>query len=149
MGKNQEGKGGSHRVQRVEREIRDVVGTYLLGSFKGDLPGIVSVTRVKASADLKIARVQVTLLLTQNEGETDEVFAVRQAKLRREAVKELNHYAHEAQAMVARTLQMRFTPRLTFFYDEVYDGAMKIERILRDMSANRVVAKPDDSAGEE
>lgn len=143
MSKHPEKRGGdNHRQVRVEKEIRDVVGTYLIGSFKGEVPGFVSLTRVVCSGDLKLARLHITLILNREEGETPEAFEKRQVESRKITVKELNEQAVEVQRRLAQVLQMRFTPKVTFFYDEGYESAMKIEQILTDMSAAGKSAPP-------
>ncbi len=131
------GGGESHRTARVEREIRGVVGTYLVGGFRGQLPGLVSLTRVSVSADLKIANLNFTLIITQNEGEDQADFEKREKAARKDTVKELNAYAKDVQAELAHRLEMRYTPKVTFFYDEGFENALKVERLLRDMSGQR------------
>lgn len=134
-GRAAKGAGGeSHRMARVEKEVRDVIGTYLFGGFGGKLPGLVSLTRVQISADLKIANINVTLMMTQDEGETMDVFEKRQVIARKEAVTELNEYAKDFQGELARRLQMRFTPKVHFHYDDGFESALQVEKILRKMS---------------
>ncbi|HVK60669.1 MAG TPA: ribosome-binding factor A [Bdellovibrionales bacterium] len=133
MAKRTENRGASHRLARVEREIRDVVSVYLLGGFRGELPGMVSISRVGTGSDLRSARIFVILILPQEENETPEAFEKRVKLARREAVDELNEHSHEIQAEIAHKLQMRFTPKVTFAYDDGYDNAMKVEKILRDI----------------
>lgn len=134
MGRQEKGGSGSHRLERVEKEIRDVVGTYLIGGFRGHLPGLVSLTRVRVSADLKIANLNFTLLLTQDENESGESYEKRLVAARRDAEKELNAYARDVQSELAHKLKMRFTPRVHFYYDDGFESALKVEKILRDMS---------------
>jgi ribosome-binding factor A len=131
------GSGGeSHRVARVEKEIRDVVGTYLAVGFRGALGGFASLTRVRLSADLKIASLNFTMIFTQPDGESPDAFEKRQVLARKEAEKTLNLHAKDFQAELARKLQLRFTPKVTFYYDEGFESALKIEKILRDMSVS-------------
>ena len=137
MGRQPEKKGGgeSHRTARVEKEIRDVVGMYLVnGMRQSDLPGLISLTRVSVSADLKIANINVTMIMSQLEGEEPLAFEKREALARKDAIKVLNANSKDVQAALARKLQMRFTPRVTFYYDEGFESALKVEKILRDMS---------------
>lgn len=121
-------------MERVEKEIRDVVGTYLIGGFRGALPGLVTLTRVRCSADLKIANLNFTLLLPEPEGEAPEMRERRLRVARQQAEEALNDEASEIQRQLALKLKMRFTPRVHFHYDEGYESAMKVEKILRDMS---------------
>ena len=129
-------KNSGHRLERVEKEIRDVVGTYLIGGFRSDLPGLVSLTRVRLSADMKIANFNFTVLLTQDENEAPDVFEKRLVLARREFEKELNASARDFQDEIAHRLKMRFTPRVRFHYDDGFESALKVEQILRDMSVN-------------
>lgn len=142
MGKNPvKGGGEGHRLAKAEREIRDVVGTYLIGGFRGTLPGFVSLTRVVVSGDLRIARCHFTLLVNREENESDEAFQKRELEARKEATKELNEYTIDVQHRLAQVLQMRFTPKVTFYYDEGYESALKVEKILKDLSDSG--QKPD------
>ena len=114
---------GGHRIPRVEREIREVIGSYLLGGFRGDLPPFVSVSRVIASRDLRNAKILVTAM-----GENVD---------RAACVKELQAHAHEIQRVVNQRLRMKHCPRLTFHYDHGFEHALKVESILRDLSRER------------
>ncbi len=155
MGRTPEKRGGaeSHRTARVEKEVRDVVGIYLVGGFRGKLPGLVSLSRVTVTADLKMANFNFTMIVPQEENETAEAFEKRQVQLRKDAVKELNANAKDVQAELAHKLQMRFTPKVTFYYDDGFESALKVEQILRDMSrtAGRgdIDAKPESDSGDE
>ena len=53
---------GSHRTTRVEGEMREVIATYLLLTLRRDLPGMVTVTRVIVSKDLRNAKVLFTVM---------------------------------------------------------------------------------------
>jgi ribosome-binding factor A len=125
MAKRSGDKGdGGRRVQRVEREIREVIATYLVGGFKGELPGIVSVTRVIASKDLRTAKIMVTVMGFEANNKVDT----------RAAIDALQERVHEVQHEVNRRLQMRHCPKLTFMYDEGFEKALKVEHILRNLA---------------
>lgn len=132
--KSPKGGGESHRHERVEKEIRDVVGNYLLGGFRTELAGLISLTRVRVSGDMKIANFNFTIMLTQDEGETPEAFEKRSVIARRETEKEMNEQARDFQAELAHRLKMRFTPRCQFHYDDGFEAALKVEKVLREMS---------------
>ena len=125
--------GVSHRVQRIEREIREVVGSYLLTGFRGELPGIVSITRVLVSTDMRNAKIFFTVM-----GEEAE---------KKIAHSELKAHAHEVQHEINRRLQMKFCPKVTFTYDEGFENVMKVERILRDLSLERAAKAPREVKG--
>jgi ribosome-binding factor A len=113
-----------------------VLGLYLVGGFRGVLPGFVSLTRVRVSPDLKIASLNYTMIMVQDEGEAMDAFERRQGLARKEATKELNAHARDVQAELAHKLQLRFTPKVTFYYDDGFENALKVEKILRDMSVS-------------
>lgn len=113
----------------MEREIREVVGSYLLSGFRGELQGMVSVSRVIASKDLRTAKIFVTVMGTEAE--------------RKASVAELQDHAHEVQHEVNRRLQMKFCPKLTFLYDEGFDNVMRVEQILRDLGEQRAKKEGD------
>lgn len=120
---NRAGSAGGHRIQRVEREIREVIGVYLLSGFRGELHGIVSVSRVIVSKDLRQAKVFVTVMGS----ETD----------RKSSVSELQAQAYDIQSHVNHRLRMKYCPRLTFLYDEGFDHVLKVEKILHDLGEER------------
>ena len=118
-----ENRGDGRRIPRVEKEIREVVGTYLITGFRGEIEGMITITRVIASKDLRNAKVLYTFV-----GEGGD---------KKATTKELMAHVHEFQHEVNRRLQMKHCPRLTFIYDEGYEHAMKVENILRDLSRQR------------
>jgi ribosome-binding factor A len=117
----------NHRTQRVEREIREVVGSYLISGFRGELHGVVSVSRVIASKDLRSAKILVTVMGGESE--------------RKATVASLRAYAHEVQHEINRRLQMKFCPKINFLYDDGFDNVMRVEKILQDLSEERARAE--------
>ena len=135
--KENRGSGGqensrSHRLQRVEREIRQIVGTHLIVGFKGDVDGIISVTRVIVSADLRTAKVFVTLMGSDTS--------------RKNAVSELQAHASEFQHEVNRQMRMKYCPRITFIYDDGFDNVLKVENILRTLAEERSKMPADENS---
>lgn len=135
--KGRENRGDGRRIPRVEKEIREAVGTYLITGFRGEIDGIVSITRVIASKDLRNAKVLFSLMGSKTLTAADKKAAAR----------ELMDHVHEIQHEVNRRLQMKHCPRLTFLYDEGYEHALKVENILRDLSEERK-RKEKESGGE-
>lgn len=107
------------RMRRVDEAIREVLSDALQGSDLSDPRiGFVTVTDVKTSADLRHARVYVTVL-----GGDDQ----------REASLAGLQSAHGVlQRRVGRQLRMKRTPTLQFHYDETTDRAMRMEELLDD-----------------
>ena len=120
------------RVQRVEREVQEIVSRFLMGTFKGDLPGIVTVTQVRMPPDLKAAKVYVSVLNTTVQADHEAAAEVLQER------------AYEMQKYLAANLSLRFTPKLQFLPDLSLEKVLKIDRILHDLSQGKRPAEDED-----
>ena len=107
------------RMRRVDEAIREVLSDALQGSDLSDPRiGFVTVTDVKTSADLRHARVYVTVLGGQDE--------------RKASLAGLQSAHGVLQRRVNRELRMKRTPTLEFHYDDTTDRAMRMEELLDD-----------------
>lgn len=109
----------SVRQLRVGEELRhalaDILGRGVLRD--PELSGrALTVTEVQASPDLKRA----TVYLTPLGGEKDPVI-----------LKALGRAASFLQKEIGRRIRLKFTPRLSFSFDERFDHASKIDGLLR------------------
>jgi ribosome-binding factor A len=106
-------------MRRVDEAIREVLSDALGGSdLKDPRIGFVTVTDVKTSADLRHARVYVTVL-------GDE-------RRREESLAGLQSAHGLLQRRVSTQLRMKRTPTLQFHYDDTTDRAMRMEQLLDD-----------------
>lgn len=112
--------GDGRRVARVEKEVQIQIAQYLLSGFSDPLPGLVTVASVKMPADLRTAKVFVSVIGSDEDYE--EVLETLQAR------------AFEIQDYIGSKLKMRYCPRLTFVKDQAIEQALKIEKILNDIS---------------
>lgn len=86
----------SRRVQRVGREIRQVVSELLVRGLKRPLPGFCSVAGVDVNPDLRSARVFIKVAGTDQDRQQAEVA--------------LNEDRSWIQRSIASQLQMKFCP---------------------------------------
>jgi ribosome-binding factor A len=109
-----------HRPDRVGDQIRETLSEMLSRGAVHD-PGIgfLTITRVKVSGDLQIARVFYTTL-------GDE-------KARRETARALDRATPFFRRQVGAQLQLRRVPELEFRFDESIANQDRIEQILRDL----------------
>ncbi len=114
--------GDGRRIARVEKEVQMQVAQYLQTGFSDPLPGLVTVASVKMPADLRTARVYISVL-----GADDSIT---------ETVEILNERAFEIQDFIGRKLKMRYCPKLTFYKDHTTEQVLKIERILSTISSD-------------
>jgi ribosome-binding factor A len=107
------------RMRRVDEAVREVLSDALGGSdLKDPRIGFVTVTDVKTTADLRHARVYVTVL---GDGEQRE-----------KSLAGLQSAHGLLQRRLGRQLRMKRTPTIEFRYDETTDRAMRMEELLDD-----------------
>src|SRR6202051_902679 len=106
----------SGRMRRVDEAVRAVLTEAIASDLKDPRVGFVTVTGVKTSADLRHARVYVSVL-----GDED---------VRSESLVGLRSAQGFLQARVAAELSLKHTPTLTFAYDESVDHGMRITELL-------------------
>jgi ribosome-binding factor A len=112
----------SHRNLRVAEAIREVVATAIL--FEAADPRIraVTVLGVEVSGDLRQATVNVSVMGTVGE--------------QNRALSGLQHAAGYFQSLVAKRLQIRFTPVLAFRLDDSVKKSVEISRLIDEAVAS-------------
>lgn len=94
-----------------------LVAEYLVRHTRGEIPGIVSVSKVNMSADLRGAKVFVTAL-----GATEK-----------EVIPVLKSWAVEIQRYIGDRLPMRYCPKLFFQWDKASEKVAKIDSLLHEI----------------
>jgi|TARA_B110000305_G_scaffold211040_1_gene245168 ribosome-binding factor A len=114
----------SQRQLRVGELVKQNLGELLIRN-EAKIPLInsklITVTEVKMTPDLKTARVYVIPL-----GGIDT----------KETVKILTDYSHLVRKALAKRLDIKFLPKLTFVEDNSFEYAEKIERIIKKNKVN-------------
>jgi ribosome-binding factor A len=121
------------RPDRVAEEIRHEIGRLLSRDVHDPAIGFVTVTRVKVSPDLQLARVSYTSL-------GDE-------KARRETERALERAAPFLRRHIGARLRLRRVPELRFHFDQSVEQQDRIERILLDLADERRTRGGDTDAG--
>jgi ribosome-binding factor A len=108
------------RSERVAEGIREEVATFLAEDAKDPrIVGLVTVTGVDVTRDLRHAKVFVSILGSDEE---------------REATLEgLESAASHLRSRIGRALRLRVAPEVTFRYDETIARAAKIEALLAEL----------------
>jgi ribosome-binding factor A len=104
------------RMRRVDEAVRGVLSEAIAKDLLDPRVGFVTVTGVKTSADLRHARVYVSILGSLQQRE-DSLAGLRSA----------HGYL---QSRVAAELTLKHTPTLTFEYDDSIDRGMRISRLI-------------------
>jgi ribosome-binding factor A len=111
------------RMRRVDEAMRQVLGDALSQHLKDPRIGFVTVTDVKTSADLRHARVYVSVLGSEAE---------QSATL--DGLRSAHGYL---QGKVAGELRLKRTPELQFELDHTAERAARVEQLLSDQEAER------------
>jgi len=111
------------RVKRLEALILEIVGPLVAHGLADPRLSLVTVTRVRLSPDLTVARINWSTLGDEAD--------------RTKAAHALEHARGRIQAAVAQALRTRVTPRLTFHYDESLARAQRLTDVLERLSRER------------
>lgn len=106
----------SNRMARVNEELKREISNIINYEVKNsNVTGMISVTKVKTSPDLKYARVSVSIINSKNTKQTLAGLKVASGFIR---------------SKVAEKMNLRITPELVFELDESLVYGEKIDRIL-------------------
>ena len=107
------------RIDRVGHLVQMELGQLILHRIKDPRLGFVTITHVSVTPDLRSAAVFYSAL-------GDE-------KARQETQTALEKSSGFLQREIGLALQLRYTPKLKFIYDDSLDRGMEIDRVLRDI----------------
>ena len=116
--------GDSRRPDRVAEAIREAVAMFLAEGVKDPrVTGLVTVTGVDVTRDLRHAKVHVSILGTEVE--------------RTATMEGLQSVAGYLRAKLGRTLRLRATPELDFRYDDSIAHAARIDSLLEQIRTDK------------
>lgn len=135
-------KGDGRRVARVEKEVQSVIANYLISGIRAQLPGLVTVSKVMMPSDLKSARVYVSVILP-----TD--LEPKQEEIVEEMIELLNRNTSNVQARISSELELRYCPRVSFYYDDTTQSILKVEKILAEIGKQQSEKSPTQNSDED
>jgi ribosome-binding factor A len=109
----------SHRTERVAEQIREEVSQILSTEVADPGIGLVTVTRVKVTPDLSLARVYWTLMGDQAE--------------RKKTQKALARAASYVRHLLSTRMSLRRAPEVVFTFDQAVTAQDRVEQILQDL----------------
>lgn len=109
----------SRRLEKAAEAIREVVSMAILTELNDPRIRDVTVTYVEVSADLRYAKIHVSVM-------GDEA---RQNL----CLRGLQSAAGFLQSKIARGIEIRYTPKLTFLLDQGVKRSIEVARILREV----------------
>lgn len=109
----------SHRIERIAEQFREEVSQILATEVADPGVGLVTVTRVKVTPDLSLARIYWTLL-----GDAAE---------RKRTTKALQRAAPFVRHVLATRITLRRVPEVHFQYDEGLAAHQRVEELLHEI----------------
>ncbi len=117
-------KKNSNRMGRVDGEIKREVSQVINFELKNaKVTGIVSVTKVRVTPDLRYARVYISVL---------------DPKVKNKILEGLNESKGFIRSRIAKAVNLRITPELVFVYDDSEEQGERIDQILRDLKKGNI-----------
>ena len=117
------------RHERVAQAIKEEVSTILHDAVKDPRLGFVTITRVELTPDLRSARVFFSVLGKQEDYEkTKDALLSAQGYIR---------------SLVAKRVQLRYAPEITFREDHSSEYSTRIFEILEEVKVHDESAKTD------
>lgn len=119
----------NNRIGRIDEEYRKELSQIISYDLKNpNITGMISVTKVKVTTDLKYAKVYISILNCKNIKETMDGLKKSTGYIRTELAKRIN---------------LRNTPELIFEIDDSMEYGAKIDSILKE-----ILPKKEDNDGQ-
>ena len=110
------------RLGRINEELRKEISNIITFELKDpNITGLISITKVKVTPDLKYAKVYVSILNAKNNEKT---------------LQGLKDSSGFIRTQIAKTVNLRITPQLVFEFDDSIEYGMKIDEIIKNLNIN-------------
>ncbi len=113
----------SRRTLKAAEAIREVVSMAILTEIRDPRVENVTVTGVEVAPDMKTAKIMVSIM-------ADE-------KQQHLCMRGLQNSAGFLQSKIAKRIDTRYTPRLTFEIDDGVKKSLEVNKILQDLARER------------
>ncbi len=109
----------TNRMDKVNEEFKRELSKIIDMELKNpNITGLISVTKVKTASDLKSAKVYISIL---------------GSKSKKNTIEGLKNASGFIRSRLAETVNLRYTPEITFVEDETLEYGAKIDSILEDL----------------
>lgn len=114
---------GTNRLDRINEELKKEISHIITFDIKDpNLTGLISITKVKTTPDLKYARVYISIINEKNKKESLRILKKSSGYIRTEVAKKLN---------------MRYTPELVFEFDDAIEYGSKIDELIKKVMSDK------------
>jgi ribosome-binding factor A len=119
----------SHRVERIAEQVREEVSQILATELSDPRIGLVTVTRVKVTPDLSLARIYWTMM--------------GDATQRKQTAKALARAAAYVRHLLSTRMTLRRSPEVQFLFDQSVAAQDRVEQILLELKQQEAAREPD------
>jgi ribosome-binding factor A len=114
----------SLRTERVASLIKEEVGMLFAREYRDPGYGLITVTEVHMSPDLRIAKIYVSIM--------------GNGQMKERTLKMLEEKKNEVRSFVAHRVRLRYSPAVQFYIDETLDRVERINSLIKQ------IHKPED-----
>ncbi len=111
----------NHRIDKVEKLLKEEISLIFLYKLQDPAFGFITITNVKVSPDLKLAKVYLSVF---------------EKERREEVLEKVNSKMGFIRSELASRIRIKFTPELKFFLDDTLDYVEKIEDLIKKIHEN-------------
>jgi len=106
----------SHRIDKIEQLIKEEISMIFLYKLQDPAFGLLTITNVKVSPDLKLAKIYISVFHREKREAVLEKIMISAGYIRSE---------------LAHRIKIKFVPELKFFIDDTLDYVEKIEGLIK------------------
>lgn len=115
----------TNRLSRIDEEVKRALAEIIRDDVKDDrLSEMTTVTKVEITSDLKFGKVYISVYDAE--------------KKRRASIDALNHGASFIRTKLARAVDLRRVPELTFVLDDSIEYGIKISKLIDDVKSKEI-----------
>jgi ribosome-binding factor A len=121
----------SIRTERVAEEIKHRLNSAMSKDLMDLNTGLVTVSKVIMTADLKIAKIYLTFLGNKEPAE--------------KLVDKINFRKKHIRYLLGKQLTLKYTPDIFFFYDDTVEYSDRINKLLNEIKKSESAKHPDEN----
>ena len=111
----------THRIERIESLIKQEISQIILFKLHDPVFGFITVTNVKVSPDLKLAKIY---------------FSVFEKEKRKMVLEKLQEVSGLVRSELGSRIRLRHVPDVKFYIDDTLDYVEKIENLIKKIHEN-------------
>lgn len=110
------------RSDRVSQEIKDIISTILSSKVIVDGGGLITITKVKTSDNLRFSKIYLSFI--HNEIEVNDLIDLMNSN-----IKEYRYH-------LGRNLEMKYVPQIKFYHDNTFEEMEHINTLINKANKN-------------